>query len=59
MKKIISIMLVAALAMPMFAEKRTPEERANADYSAWLPQQGDFSIGFNLYDIWFRKHQYE
>ncbi|MBO4454241.1 MAG: hypothetical protein J5761_04215 [Paludibacteraceae bacterium] len=48
MKKILSIMLVAVLAMPMFAEKQTPEERANVDYSAWLPQQGDFSIGFNV-----------
>jgi hypothetical protein len=42
-------MLVAALAMPMFAEKSSIEERANADYSAWLPQAGDFSIGFSVY----------
>ena len=48
MKKILSIMLVAALAMPMFAEKQSPEEVANADYSAWLPQAGDFSIGFSV-----------
>ena len=48
MKKILSILLVAALAMPMFAEKQTPEERATADYSTWLPQAGEFSIGFNL-----------
>lgn len=48
MKKILSIMLVAALAMPMFAEKQSIEERANADYSAWLPQAGDFSIGFSV-----------
>jgi hypothetical protein len=41
-------MLVAALAMPMFAEKSSIEERANADYSAWLPQAGDFSIGFSV-----------
>ena len=48
MKKILSIMLVAALAMPMFAEKSSIEERANADYSAWLPAAGEFSIGFSV-----------
>lgn len=48
MKKLFSILLVAALATPMFAEKQTPEERATADYSTWLPQAGEFSIGFNL-----------
>ena len=48
MKKILSIMLVAALAMPMFAEKPSIEERANADYTAWLPQAGEFSIGFSV-----------
>ena len=48
MKKILSIMLVAALAMPMFAEKQSIEERANADYSSWLPQAGEFSIGFSV-----------
>ena len=48
MKKILSIMLVAALAMPMFAEKQSPEERANADYSGWLPAQGEFFLGFSV-----------
>lgn len=48
MKKILSIMLVAALAMPMFAEKSSIEERGNADYSSWLPQAGEFSIGFSV-----------
>jgi len=48
MKKILSIMLVAALALPMFAEKQSPEEVANADYSGWLPAQGDFFIGFSV-----------
>ena len=48
MKKILSIMLVAALAMPMFAEKMSPEEKANADYSGWLPAQGDFFLGFSV-----------
>lgn len=52
MKKVISIILAAILAMPMIAgERPTPEERANADYSAWLPQQGDWSIGFNVNPI--------
>ena len=48
MKKILSILLVAALATPMFAEKLSPEEVAAADYSEWLPQQGNFSIGFSI-----------
>ena len=48
MKKILSIMLAAALAMPMFAEKQSIEERGNADYSSWLPQEGEFSIGFSV-----------
>ena len=41
-------MLAAALAMPMFAEKQSIEERGNADYSSWLPQEGEFSIGFSV-----------
>jgi hypothetical protein len=41
-------MLVAALAMPMFAEKMTPEEKANADYSGWLPASGEFFLGFSV-----------
>ena len=48
MKKILSILLVAALATPMFAEKMSPEEAANADYSGWLPAQGEFFIGFSV-----------
>ena len=48
MKKVLTIMLAAALAMPMFAEKQTPEERANADYSSWTPKAGDYCIGFSL-----------
>ena len=48
MKKILSILLVAALATPMFAEKMTPEERGNADYSTWLPAKGEFSLGFSV-----------
>jgi len=48
MKKILSILLVAALATPMFAEKMSPEEAANADYSGWLPAQGEFFLGFSV-----------
>ena len=52
MKKLISILLAAVIAMPMMAGDRpTPEERAKADYSSWLPQQGDWSIGFSLNPI--------
>ena len=36
MKKIFSIMLVAALALPMFAEE--------ANYSDWLPKAGDWNV---------------
>jgi len=49
MKKILSIMLAAALALPVVAgDKPTPEERAKADYSSWLPEQGEWQIGFNI-----------
>jgi len=52
MKKLISILLAAVIALPMMAGDRpTPEERANADYSAWLPQQGDWSFGLNVNPI--------
>ncbi len=47
MKKILSIMLVAAFAMPIFAqEAQTP--KAEKDYSEWLPQAGDWQIAFAL-----------
>lgn len=50
MKKFFSILLVAALALPMFAagEKETPEQKANKDYSTWLPAKGDWSVGFSV-----------
>lgn len=49
MKKIFCFAVAVALALPMIAaEKATPEERANRDYSTWLPAKGDFSIGFSL-----------
>lgn len=49
MKKIFCFAVVAALALPMAAaEKATPEERGNRDYSSWLPAKGDFSVGFSL-----------
>ena len=51
MKRICSIILVMALALPMFAQ----EAEANAgsakpqkDYSEWLPQAGDWSFGLAL-----------
>lgn len=43
MKKIVSCLLVAMLALPMFAQ-----EAAVAEKSDYLPQAGDFAIGFNL-----------
>lgn len=49
MKKIFCFAVVAAMALPMAAaEKATPEERGNRDYSSWLPAKGDFSVGFSL-----------
>lgn len=49
MKKIVIIAFAAVVALPLFAgERLTPEERATADYSAWLPAAGDFQIGFSL-----------
>ena len=47
-------MLVATLAIPMFAqEQEAPQEekKAKVDYSEYLPQQGDFSIGFSINPI--------
>lgn len=42
MKKIVSCLLMAALALPMFAQE---ESAAKNEY---LPAAGDFAIGFNL-----------
>ncbi len=47
MKKILSILMVALLAMPAIAAE-PQEERATRDYSEWLPAQGDFSLGFSI-----------
>ena len=51
MKKIVSLMLVAALALPVFAQEEQPEAKPKKDYSEYLPQQGDWSIGFSLNPI--------
>ncbi len=49
MKKILSVLLVAALVLPVAAkEKETPEQIAQRDYSTWLPQKGEWSVGFSL-----------
>ncbi len=42
MKKIVSCLLVAALAMPMFAQEEA------AGKSEFLPEAGDWAIGFNV-----------
>ncbi len=47
MKKILSICLVALLAMPAMAAE-PKEERAKRDYSEWLPAAGDVSLGFSV-----------
>ncbi len=50
MKKIVCLLLMAALAYPMRAEEaNTPEkDKKSVDYSQYLPQEGEFAIGFNL-----------
>lgn len=49
MKKIVSLLLMAILAFPVLAEEAgAPETAKKVDYTEMLPQQGDFSIGFNL-----------
>lgn len=41
-------LLVATAAFAERANRPTPEERGNADYSSWLPAQGNFSVAFSL-----------
>lgn len=43
MKKIVSCLLVAMLALPAFAQ-----EAATAEKGSYLPEAGEFAIGFNL-----------
>ncbi len=47
MKKILSIVLMALLALPVMAggPKR---DRAERDYTKWHPEAGDFSIGLSI-----------
>ena len=50
MKRLFSILLVAALAMPMLAEEQPAAGSApqKKDYTDWLPQEGDWSFGIAL-----------
>jgi len=52
MKKIISLLLVAALTIPVWAqEEEAPiqeQPKPAKDYSEYLPQEGDLSLGFSL-----------
>lgn len=52
MKRLISFILVAVLALPLLAEEQVVtkprEKKVLKDYSEWLPKQGDFSVGFSL-----------
>lgn len=56
MNKIAAAVLAVTLALPAFAQeqggssngKETPAQRAERDYSSWLPSAGEFSIGFGL-----------
>lgn len=55
MKRLISFILVAVLALPLFAEEQVVtkprEKKVLNDYSEWLPKQGDFSLAFSLNPI--------
>lgn len=52
MKKIVSLMLVAVMALPVLAqEEAEAPAKATRDYSEYLPQEGDWSLGFNLNPI--------
>ena len=52
MKRLISFILVAVLALPLLAEEQVVtkprEKKVLNDYSEWLPKQGDFSVAFSL-----------
>ena len=51
MKRLMSIILVALLALPLFAQETAtaPKTKKVAkDHSEWLPKQGDWSVGFSL-----------
>lgn len=51
MKRIFAFILVAALALPMFAQeegKACKDKNCQKDFSAYLPAAGDFALGFNL-----------
>ena len=52
MKRLISFILVAVLALPLLAEEQVVtkprEKKVLNDYSEWLPKQGDFSLAFSL-----------
>ncbi len=47
MKKIVSICLVALLAIPVIAAE-PKEDPAKRDYSEWLPAAGDISLGISV-----------
>ena len=48
MKRILSIMIIATLALPVFASNKNDSTRMVKDYSQILPQAGDWSLGFTL-----------
>jgi hypothetical protein len=54
MKRLMSIILVALLALPLLAQETVAEpknKKVVKDYSEWLPKQGDWSVGFSLNPI--------
>lgn len=53
MKRLMSIILVALIALPLLAQEATEASncKKTKDYSEWLPKQGDWSVGFSLNPI--------
>lgn len=49
MKRIFSILLIAAMALPVLANDSIPQiKKVGKDYSEYLPKAGEFSLGFAL-----------
>lgn len=48
MKRVLSIIIIAALALPLFAGGKSDSTKVTKDYSQILPQAGDWSVGVTL-----------
>jgi len=48
MKKVLSLIIIASLALPVLAREKSDSTKVAKDYSQILPQAGDFAVGFTL-----------